>query len=121
MILLTDENVASQTLSFIPTGDLVTVTDLLLTDEETNVTNTYDIAQEITDLETVLFKGEYYVTLTRVWELTENRTYVFELKDTGTLLFRGKIFCTNQQPSQFSVNNGQYIVNTTLNEFITYE
>ena len=37
------------------------------------------------------------------------------------LIFRGKVFCTDQPIVSFSVNNGKYVSNSTTNQFIVYE
>ena len=43
------------------------------------------------------------------------------LKDGTDILFKDKVFCTNQPLVSFSVNNGQYVSSTTTNDFIIYE
>jgi hypothetical protein len=39
----------------------------------------------------------------------------------ATVVYKDRIFCTDQNVSSFSVNNGQYTANSTTNEFIVYE
>jgi hypothetical protein len=121
MIVLTPENVAPQTLAFIPTVEVVTVTDIRIIDEETNVAVDIDFTQEIDDEEATYFLGDYYTSLTRIWDIKEGRRYILKIYDTGTLLFVGKILCTSQNVVTFKISNGQYTSNATLNEFITYE
>lgn len=112
MIVLTTQNVLSQTFNCTPrTG---TITDLFITDESTNVTINVPIITQ------GLFS--YFYQIEAIFNLTENRFYMIELQDTnGDRLLLEKAFCTDQPLATFSVNNGQYVVNTTTNEFIIYE
>ena len=111
MTILTTENVSTQNLYFIPRSD--TFTDIYITDEQTNVTT------ELTGYEVSDFG--YYVQLRGVFNLKENHFYTIEIKNNSDIIFRDKIFCTDQSTSTFSVNNAQYTSNTTTNEFIVYE
>jgi hypothetical protein len=63
----------------------------------------------------------YYLVLNIFCELIENHFYKIELINNGQLVFRGKVFCTDQEIVNFSVNNGQYTSHSTTNEYITYE
>jgi hypothetical protein len=112
MIVLTTNNITSQTFNCTPrTG---TITDLLITDESTNVTINVPIINQVA--------FSYFYQIEAIFNLTENRFYMIELQDTnGNRLLLEKAFCTNQPLATFSVNNGQYVSNTTTNEFIIYE
>ena len=110
MIVLTT-TLDPQTFSFIPrTADFDIVE---ITDDQTN--------------ETVLIEGwtftegDYYSTLEAEFELVENHFYNLVVKDGTNIVYRDKIFCTDQPIVTFSVNNGQYTSNTTANTFIVYE
>lgn len=110
MIILTTENVLSQTFYCIPRS--VAFSDLLLTDESTNETiNVPIIANQ---------SASYVHEVEAIFNLVENRFYMLELKGQQRV-FLDKVFCTNQAISSFSVNQGQYVVNNTNNEFIIYE
>ena len=112
MIVLTTNNITSQTFSCTPR--VGTITDMLITDESENVTTNVAI--------TTQGASSYYYVIGGVFNLTENRFYMIELKDSnGNRLLLEKAFCTDQPLATFSVNNGQYVVNTTTNEFIIYE
>jgi hypothetical protein len=43
------------------------------------------------------------------------------LSNGNDIVFKDKVFCTNQPIVSFSVNNGQYVSSTTTNDFIIYE
>jgi hypothetical protein len=110
MIVLTTV-LTPQTFNFIPRSsnfDLVQITDELL--NTTVVIATYTFTE-----------GDYYSTLQSEFNLVENRFYILTIKDGNQTVYKDKIFCTNQNLVTFSVNNGQYVSNSTTNEFIVYE
>ena len=110
MIVLTTV-LTPQTFNFIPrssTFDLVQITDELT--NTTVVIDTYTFTE-----------GDYFNTLESEFNLVENRFYILTIKDGKQTVYKDKIFCTNQDLVTFSVNNGQYVSNSTTNEFIVYE
>jgi predicted nucleic acid-binding protein len=100
-----------QSFSFIPRQD--TYNTLQITDEQTGVTTNVNISTNVI--------GQYYNTITATFSLKENHYYTLTLKQNTDVVFKDKVFCTNQSIPTFSVNNGQYIVNTSNNDFILYE
>lgn len=100
-----------QSFSFIPRQD--TYNTLQITDEQTGVTTNVTITTNVI--------GQYYNTITATFSLKENHYYTLTLKQNTDIVFKDKVFCTNQSIPTFSVNNGQYIVNTSNNDFILYE
>jgi hypothetical protein len=110
MIVLTTSTNA-QTFALIPrNGDFDTVE---ITDDQTNETVTVE--------EWTFTEGDYYSTLLVEVELVENHFYNLVLKDGTNIVYRDRIFCTDQPIVTFSVNNGQYTSNATTNTFIVYE
>jgi hypothetical protein len=101
----------SQIISFIPRDE--NYDTLELTDEQTNDT------AEVEILDSVM--GEYYHTIEAIFDLVENHFYMLVLKNGSDIVFKDKVFCTNQPIVSFSVNNGQYTSSTTTNDFIIYE
>ena len=101
----------SQIISFIPRDG--SYDTLELTDEQTNDTQVVNIIDSTA--------GEYYHTIEAIFDLVENHFYMLVLKDGTDVLFKDKVFCTNQPLVSFSVNNGQYVSSTTTNDFIIYE
>lgn len=110
MIVLQETNNA-QTFSFIPRSDSYNA--LFLTDDQTNV----EVEVTIDD-NTV---GDYINTITATFDLKEGHFYNLVLKDGSDVIYKDKVFCTNQSIVTFSVNNGQYVSNSTTNDFIVYE
>ena len=109
MIVLKEQNTA-QSFNFIPRNDYDTLT---ITNETTNETQTITI---LTDVET-----KYYRTISAIFNLKENNFYILELLNGSDVVYRTKVFCTNQNIVSFSVNNGNYTSHSSNNEFIIYE
>jgi len=110
MIILTTDT-TPQTFVFIPR---VLVFDTVeITDDQTNQTVLIE-GWDFTE-------GDYYNTLEAEFSLVENHFYNLVIKDGSTIVYRDRIFCTDQSVVTFSVNNGQYVSNSTTNEFIVYE
>ena len=110
MIVLTTV-LTPQTFNFIPRSSAFNLVQI--TDELTNTTVVID---------TYTFtEGDYFSTLESEFNLVENRFYILTIKDKSQTVYKDKIFCTNQSLETFSVNNGQYVSNSTTNEFIVYE
>jgi hypothetical protein len=84
-----------------------------LTDDQTNIT----VAVAITS-STV---GDYINTITATFGLIEGHFYNLVLRVGTNIIYKDRIFCTAQSLVTFSVNNNQYVSNSTLNEFIVYE
>lgn len=110
MIVLQETN-DPQTFSFIPRSDSYDA--LFLTDDQTNV------QIEVTIDDNVV--GDYINTITATFDLIEGHFYNLVLKDGADVVYKDKVFCTNQPVVSFSVNNGQYVSNSTTNDFIVYE
>jgi hypothetical protein len=110
MIVL-QETGSAQTFSFIPRSQSYDA--LYLTDDQTNVE-----VQVTIDAST---QGDYLDTITATFTLTEGHFYNLVVKDGADVVFKDRVFCTNQAIVSFSVNNGQYTSNSTTNDFIVYE
>lgn len=83
------------------------------------------LRNESTQVETILtpefYKNEYYLTVNIVFTLVENHFYNFTVKDiSGNIIYLDKIFCTNQNVDDYTINNGEY-VNASASNTIFYE
>ena len=110
MIILQQSNTA-QSFSFIPRSNNYNV--LELTDEQTGITSAVTITSNVV--------GSYFNTITATFSLKQNHFYTLEVKQNTDVVFKDKVFCTNQSIPTFSVNAGQYTVNNSNNDFIIYE
>ena len=137
MIVLTTST-SSQSFNFIPrTGTQPTV--MLITDEETNTTESVTITSYVIDT--------YFDTITATFNLREGRYYTIRLQNfdsdeylqtddfsylltsqydrieidgyngTTEVMYVGKIFCTDQT-TDYSVNSGQYQQKNSTNDFL---
>ena len=109
MIVLTT-SASAQTFSFIPRD---TPTTMVLTDDQTNTPVTVSITSQTS--------GDYVNTLTATFALKEGHFYDLVLYKNTDIVYKDRIFCTDQNIVTFSVNNGEYTSNTTSNTFIVYE
>jgi hypothetical protein len=109
MIVLTTST-SAQTFSFIP-RDIPTT--MVLTDDQTNTPVTIAITSQT--------QGGYVNTITADFDLIEGHFYDLVLYKNTDIVYKDRIFCTDQNIVSFSVNNGQYTSNTTSNTFIVYE
>lgn len=84
-----------------------------ITDDQTNE------AIQISSYNHVI--GDYYDTISTEFKLTENHFYDLVIKNGDLVVYKDRIFCTDQEIVNFSVNNGQYVSSSTANTFIVYE
>ena len=110
MIILTTET-SNQNFVFIPRSH--TFDSIVITDDQTN---------ETVEIENYTHTvGDYYDTINAQFNLVENHYYDLVIINGAVVVYKDRIFCTNQPIVNFSVNNGQYISSSTANEFIVYE
>lgn len=110
MIILR-EQAQSQVIAFIPRSD--SYNTVTITDEQTGVSASVAIITNTV--------GEYYNTIEAVFSLKEGHFYTLAIKQNTDVVFKDKVFCTNQTIPTFSVNSGQYTSNSSNNDFILYE
>tara|TARA_E500000318_G_scaffold91265_1_gene89442 strand:- start:222 stop:563 length:342 start_codon:yes stop_codon:yes gene_type:complete len=111
MIVL-QESASAQNLDFIPrsftSGNTYNVT---IVNEQTN-TEVYN--QDVTSIT----KNLYYNRLNAIFNVKQDNFYMVTVKAGSDVVFKDKIFCTNQTISDFTVNDSQYTQQDTTNEFI---
>lgn len=111
MIVL-QESASAQNLDFIPrsftSGNTYNVT---IVNEQTN-TEVYN--QDVTSITENL----YYNRLNAIFDVKQDNFYMVTVKEGSDVVFKDKIFCTNQTISDFTVNDSQYTQQDTTNEFI---
>ena len=103
---------SSQTFSFIPrtytSGNTYTIK---INNESTN-------KEVFSQTSTSFTEVDYYYQYSNTFTLVEDTFYTLEITEGSTLIFRDKIFCTNQTVADFTINQNQYTTNTTTNEFV---
>jgi hypothetical protein len=85
---------------------------MTLTSETTGEAVTYVITPTI---------DRYYLVINEIVALKENNFYTIEVKNASEIVYKDKIFCTNQTVSDFSVNNNEFTTYSSDNDYITYE
>ena len=100
MIVLRETN-SAQSVRFVPTRRNAG-NKLYLRNESTNVEVEYDITCTQTS---------YYLTFSKVLALKEGHFYTMTIKQDSELIFRDKVFCTNQTIGTYSVNKDEYVQN----------
>jgi hypothetical protein len=109
MIILKELNTAQ---NLYATIDGVEADAIVLRDEETNTEET---------IECVFSIDKYYAVTNLVFPIIENKFYTLTILNGTDVVYRDKIFCTNQIIEEFSINNNVYTQRTSDNEYIIYE
>lgn len=109
MIVL-QETTSPQTIYFIPRE--MAADSMVIHDEAQNTNETINITPT---------EDEYYLTVTEVFELVEDRSYTLTVYNGTDIVYKDKIFCTNQNAEDYSINEGEYIQHESDNEFIVIE
>jgi len=110
MIVL-QETASEQTFSFIPRTEVYD--SMFLRDDQNNTEVEVTINSSV--------QGDYYHTISAIFDLKQGRFYDLVLKDGIEIVYKDRIFCTNQSVVTYSVNDGQYTSHTSNNDFIVYE
>ena len=121
MIVL-DRTQTISTISFIPRSYAPTGSNIFkveVKNEEQNKTNSTATVSSFTSV-------DYYYTYAANLGLDQNKdqTYILEITDTnqGKVIYRDKIFGTDQTVSTYSPNTGKFKSNTAgSNDYLVYE
>ena len=109
MIIL-KEQAEAQIIKFIPRE--MSADTILLKNEGSGIETTIIASFNITD---------YYLQTNTVLDLKENNFYNLTILNGADIVYKDKVFCTNQPLDTYTVNKNQYVSNDTNNEFIIYE
>ena len=112
MITLTTTTEA-QTLKIIP-RNYATNVSMILRDDTTNTDVTYSITTTT---------ERNYLVITQELNLKEGRFYDLTIKEGTDIIYKDKIFCTDQTIDQetnnyYSVNKDQYVTQSSDNDYI---
>ena len=111
MIVL-QKSASDQTFSFIPRSYTSGTTYTIKIINETTNKEVYS------DTTTRFTLVDYYYQHTDTFTLLEDTLYTLEITAGSDVIYRDKIFCTNQTVSSYSVNNNEYTEQSQDNEFI---
>ena len=107
MVIL-QQSATEQSIRFIPRTS--TYDGLFITDDQTNTEVQVTIASSV--------QGDYFDTINATFSILENHFYNLEIRNGNTVVYKDKIFCTNQAVDSYSVNEGKYTSIPSNNEFI---
>jgi len=96
---------SAQTLKIIPREYQANI-DVILRDNSTNESTTYAVATSTS--------GDY-MTFNLTLALVENRFYDMTCKFGSNVIYKDKIFCTDQVIADYTVNEGQYTTENSYN------
>ena len=104
MIHLTT-SASAQTLKIIPRSYASSVS-MILRDDSTNTSTTYSSISTSTD------KNYLVVSQALSPVLVEGRFYDLTIKEGSNVIYKDKVFCTDQTISSYTVNSSEYTVPT---------
>jgi hypothetical protein len=90
----------------------LSATSMVITNELTDVSTTYAITPTI---------DRYYLIINKIVNLQQNNFYTLSVLDNTDVVYKGKIFCTNQTIPTYTPNNNEYTTYPSNNDYITYE
>ena len=104
MIHLTT-SASAQTLKIIPRSYASSVS-MILRDDSTNTSTTYSSISTSTD--------KNYLVLSQALSpvLVEGRFYDLTIKEGSNVIYKDKVFCTDQTISSYTVNSSEYTIPT---------
>lgn len=85
---------------------------MVITNELTDVSTTYAITPTV---------DRYYLVISKIVALEQNNFYTLSVLNGEDVVYKGKIFCTNQTVSTYTPNNNEYTTYPSNNDYITYE
>lgn len=109
MIILKEQETAQNLYATIDGNSADTI---VLRDEETN---------EETTIQTVFSIDKYYAVTSVILPIKEFKFYTLTIKNGNVVVYKDKIFCTNQPIATYTINKDVYTSNASNNDFIIYE
>ena len=103
------QSVTDQTFKVITRNKPPVATSMIIEDEAQNTSVTINIIPTV---------DTYYLSITETLTLVEGRFYTLTVLNGLDVVYKDKIFCTNQATADYSINNGEYVQNTTNNDYI---
>ena len=85
---------------------------MVITNELTDVSTTYAIIPTI---------DRYYLVISNIVNLQQDNFYTLTVLNSTDVVYKGKIFCTNQTLPTYTPNNNEYTTYQSNNDYITYE
>ena len=116
MIIL-KEQVASQTFKIIPrsyTADSFNITGL-------EGTTNYLVTPTRVDYNDASDASGTYLSISKAITIKEGQQYRLTVLNGSTIVYEDMIYCTNQTIADYTINNGEYVENSTDNDYVIYD
>ena len=96
---------SAQTIKIIPRSYASSVT-IIVRDQSTNASTTYSSVSTSTD--------KNYLVISQAFSpnLVEGRFYDMTIKEGSNVIYKDKVFCTDQTISSYTVNSSEYTIPT---------
>ena len=108
MVILTTSG-SAQTFEFTPRATAYNT--MIVTNESTNIPVTVTISSSAI--------ATYYHTITATFSLLEGNYYTIVLKQNSTIVWKSRIYCTDQTTlPQYTVNSGVYTSQSSTNQYV---
>ncbi len=107
MIVLTPD-LTAQEIRFIPR--VYEADSIIFHDENENSDTT---------IEGLFSKDDYYLVTNMELNLVNGRFYTITVMNGTSVIYKDRVFCTDQEITDYSINSGIYTENTTTNKYIT--
>jgi hypothetical protein len=106
MIIL-KESILTQTFKIIPRA---------MECDRIEVVNSVEGTSESVDVTPLI--DRYFLEISAILDIKENNFYTLNVYSGTDIVFKGRIFCTNQQVKDYTVNKDTYTEQTSTNEFV---
>ncbi len=106
MIIL-KESILTQTFKIIPRA---------MECDRIEVVNSAEGTSESVDVTPLI--DRYFLEISAILDIKENNFYTLNVYNGTDIVFKGRIFCTNQQVKDYTVNKNTYTEQTSTNEFV---
>lgn len=60
----------------------------------------------------------YYMVANVILDLKENNFYQLTVMNGSDVVYKGKVFCTNQAFDEYTINENEYVERSSNNDFI---
>ncbi len=123
MIIL-QSTTSSQTMKFIPREYESSVSNIYNISIKNESTNSEVYNEDTNSFTLEDYYYEYSAAFTRVVDsatvssFDQDTFYILTIKKSGSVIYKDKIFCTNQTISSYTVNENEYTPRETTNDFI---
>lgn len=109
--MILKSNSLTQTIYLTPST--INIDSITFTNETTKEVLTYAVSNVVEE--------NYYSVVNLVLALVENESYLMKGFSDGKEVYKTIVFCTNQNPEDFSINNNRYTQRASNNQYKVYE